>query len=105
MQKIKKFLFCSTQKRIFRSSQIWASPQTHWPTRGAGRKSEPDIKLRGGPTRPALCGPKCGAGQNRPGWPALPSVRGSSRGLKKRKVILSLYMNTFLKSYIFKNLC
>jgi len=40
----------------------------------AGQKSEPDIKLQGGPTRPALCGPKCRMGQNRSGWPALPSL-------------------------------
>jgi len=48
----KKKYFAQYKKKNH-SSQMWTNPRG-----GAGQKSEPEIKLRGRPTRPALCGPK-----------------------------------------------
>jgi len=64
---MKKKLFCSIEKKYFAHHKCE-------PTRGAGQKNYLNIKLRGRTTRPALCGPKRGVGQNEPGWPALPSL-------------------------------
>ena len=58
----KKFLFCSKKKislitNVGQSAGLQANPRD-----GMYQKSEPDIKLWGGPTRLAFCGPKCEAG-------------------------------------------
>jgi len=66
-------------------------PTGYGPGSGAGHKNEPDLHLRGGPTRSALCGQKCWAGQNRPNSLYIPS-------LNLNFIVLLAFLNYAMKN-------